>query len=76
MNSFPEKSTHFYHSRFWRFVVLAWVKGNLDNFINVFLLFTEEISIPYTDNCLFSLFQELWFKIFIGKIVISSRATF
>ena len=57
-------------------MVLAWVKGNLDNFLNVLLLFTEEVFVPYIDNCLFSLFRELCFKIFIGKIVISSRATF
>ena len=37
MDSFPEKSTQFYHSRFQRFMVLAWVKGNLDNFLNVLL---------------------------------------
>lgn len=57
-------------------MVLAWVKGNLDNFLNVLLLFTEEVFVPYIDNCLFSLFRELCFKIFIGEIVISSRATF
>ena len=31
-------------------MVLAWVKGNLDNFLNVFLLFTEEVFVPYIDN--------------------------
>ena len=50
MDSFPEKSTQFYHSRFQRFMVLAWVKGNLDNFLNVFLLFTEEVFVPYINN--------------------------